>query len=114
MELVQLVQRREDLNMMLVAEKNRLQSPGGSMIKKTIKSMLRTIEKQLENVTSQINQIIEESPELKKKLEALKTIPGIGNIVAFELLVLLPELGHLDRRKIASLAGVAPRANESG
>ena len=114
MELFQLVQRREDLTMMLVAEKNRFQSAGGGMVKSNIKSMIRTIERQLVNITSQIDQIIEESPKLKQKLEILKTIPGIGNIVAFELIVLLPELGYIDRRKIASLAGVAPRANESG
>ena len=38
---------------------------------------------------------------LKQKQEILKTIPGIGDIVAFELLVMLQELGCLDRRKIA-------------
>lgn len=113
-ELFQLVQRREDLTSILVAEKNRLQSAGGSMVKKTIKTMIKTIEKQRESIIKQINEIIDNSSELKKKLETLKTIPGIGNIVALELLVLLPELGKLDRRKIASLAGVAPRANESG
>ncbi|MGL5741580.1 MAG: transposase, partial [Legionella sp.] len=44
----------------------------------------------------------------------LKTIPGIGNIIANELLILLPELGQLSRREIASLVGVAPRSNDSG
>ena len=41
-------------------------------------------------------------------------MPGIGDITANDLLVLLPELGTLTRRKIASLAGLAPRANDSG
>lgn len=113
-ELFQLVQRREDLTSILVAEKNRLEGAGGSMVKKTIEIMVKTIEAQIESITEQINEIIDNSPELKEKLETLKTIPGIGNIVAFELLVLLPELGKLDRRKIASLGGVAPCANESG
>lgn len=113
-ELFQLVQRREDLNSILVAEKNRLESVGGSMIKKTIRTMIKTVERQVESITKQIDEIIDNSPELKKRLEILKTIPGIGNIVGFGLIVLLPELGKMDRRKIASLAGVAPRANESG
>lgn len=113
-ELFQLVQRREDLTSMLVAENNRLESAGGGMVKRTIKAMIKTIEEQIKSVTEQINEIINNSPELKKKLETLKTIPGIGNVVAFELLVLLPELGELDRRKVASLGGVAPHANESG
>lgn len=113
-ELFQLVQRRNDLTSILVAEKNRLQSPGGDMIKGTIHIMIRAISEQITSVTDKIKQIINNNSELKKKLEILKTIPGIGDIVAFELLVLLPELGKLCRRKIASLAGVAPRANESG
>lgn len=113
-ELFQLVQRRNDLSSILVAEKNRLESAGGGMIKETIRTMIKTVKNQIESITDQIANIIESSPELKKKLETLKSVAGIGNIVAFELLVLLPELGKLDRRKIASLAGVAPRANESG
>jgi len=52
--------------------------------------------------------------KLKAKHAVLKSIPGIGNIIATELLVRLPELGQLDRRQIASLVGVAPRANDSG
>ena len=47
-------------------------------------------------------------------MKVLKTIPGIGEITAQELLALMPELGSLTRRQAASLAGVAPRANESG
>jgi transposase len=113
-ELFQLVQRREDLISILVAEKNRLESAKGVMVKKTIKTMIKTIEKQIDSITKQINDIIDNSPELKQKLEILKTIPGIGNIIAFDLLILLPELGKIDRRKIAALAGVAPRSNDSG
>ncbi len=65
-------------------------------------------------ITDRIQLLIKENRELKKWWDVLKTIPGIGEIVAFELLILLPELGTLCRRKIASLAGVAPRANDSG
>ena len=53
--------------------------------------------------------MIEEDEVLQAKKEVLKTVPGIGNIIANELLVLLPELGKLDRRKIASLAGVTKK-----
>ncbi len=114
LELVQLVQRRNDLNQMLVSEKNRLQSPSGDMIKDNIRSMIEVISQQLLFITDKINHLIASNPTLKQKQEVLKTIPGIGNVVAFELITLLPELGTLSRRKIASLAGVAPRANDSG
>ena len=49
----------------------------------------------------QLLKLIDSDPILKQKQEILKTIPGIGDIVEFELLVMLPELGCLDRRKIA-------------
>ncbi|MCE2731417.1 MAG: IS110 family transposase [Rickettsiaceae bacterium] len=49
----------------------------------------------------QLLKLIDSDQILKQKQEILKTIPGIGDIVAFELLVMLQELGCLDRRKIA-------------
>ena len=49
----------------------------------------------------QLLKLIDSDQILKQKQEILKTIPGIGDIVEFELLVILPELGCLDRRKIA-------------
>jgi transposase len=112
--LFQLAQRLGDLKTMLVAEKNRLQSPTGKCIKDSIVMVINILEEELKGITDKIEIIINNNPELKKKSDILKTIPGIGDIVAFELLILLPELGTLCRRKIASLAGVAPRANDSG
>jgi transposase len=113
-ELFQLVQRRSDLKLMLVAEKNRLQGPGNNMVSHTITPIIAVLNDQIEAITTKIIAVIDSNPELRIKKELLKTIPGIGNVVSFELLILLPELGKLCRRKIASLAGLAPRANESG
>jgi transposase len=113
-ELFQLVQRRSDLKTVLVAEKNRLQAPATKLIKDSILILIEAVKAQLELITEKIQLVINNNPDLKKKRDILKTIPGIGDIVAFELLILLPELGTLCRRKIASLAGVAPRANDSG
>lgn len=114
LELFQLVQRRNDLKMTLVAEKNRLQAPTNTFIKDSISAVIAAINEQVTLITDQINLIIKNDPILKKKKEALKTVPGIGDVIAFELLTRLPELGSLCRRKIASLAGVAPRSNDSG
>lgn len=113
-ELFQLVQRRHDLKIILVAEKNRLQSPANNIVKDSIKAIITIIEEQLIIITKQIHVLIDADPILKNKQAILKTIPGIGDIVSFELLILLPELGTLSRRQIASLAGVAPIAQESG
>lgn len=114
MLLFQLVQRRSDLKQILVAEKNRLQSPSIFLVEQSFRLMIDTVEVQLQMLNTQIQQLIAQDPVLKKKHTVLKTIPGIGDIVASELLIMLPELGTLSRRKIASLAGVAPRANDSG
>ena len=48
------------------------------------------------------------------KKEILMTVPGVGSITAISLLGLLPELGQLNRKQIASLCGVAPYAKQSG
>lgn len=112
--LFELVQRRTDLKQMLVAEKNRLQAPRAELIKESCHAMLDVLAAQIKTITETINTLIESDPVLKGKKAVLKTIPGIGDIIANELLVLLPELGSLTRRKIASLAGLAPKANDSG
>jgi len=113
-KLFQFVQRRNDLKQMMVAEKNRFRNSSDKIVQRSVKKVIKMLESQIELITSQIKEIIESDPILKKKLDILKTVPGIGDITAFELLVLLPELGTLTRKKIASLAGVAPRAKDSG
>jgi transposase len=112
--LYELVQRRQDLKRLLVAEKNRLKAPRANLVQESCRIMIETITQQVQLITLQINSFIEQDSELKSKKEILKSIPGIGDITANELLVLLPELGTLSRRQIASLAGVAPIANDSG
>jgi transposase len=112
--LFELVQRRNDLKQMLVAEKNRLKAPRADLIKTSCNTMIEVLNKEIKAITDEINVLIEADAVLKEKKAVLKTIPGIGDIVANELLVLLPELGSLTRRKIASLAGLAPKANDSG
>lgn len=113
--LFQLVQRRGDLKHMLVAERNRLQAPSSSkLIKKCCSGLIKQLAARVEAITEEIKMLIDNDPVLRKKHKILKTIPGIGDVVAFELLILLPELGQLNRRKIASLAGLAPMAKDSG
>jgi transposase len=114
MELYELIMRRQDLKSMLVAEKNRFAAPRGEFIRSSYDKMIKLISEEINYITDRIKAIINSDAAFKAKQEVIKTIPGIGDIVAFELLVLMPELGSLSRRQIASLAGVAPRANDSG
>jgi transposase len=113
-ELFQLVQRRSDLKAILIAEKNRLQAPCTRFIRDGIAALIETLNHQLKSVTETIQMVINSNPELKKKQEILQSIPGIGVVISFELLILLPELGTLSRRQVASLCGVAPLCNDSG
>lgn len=113
-ELYELIQRRTDLKQMLVAEKNRLKSPRTARVQENIQSIIDILKIKLEDITEEINSLISQDPVLSEKKKVLKTIPGIGDIIANELLILLPELGQLSRREIASLVGVAPRCNDSG
>jgi transposase len=109
-----LVMRRNDLTQMLVAEKNRIKAPNNKAIKGSCEKVIALLSEQIECVTASLNELIENSPVLKEKKKVLKSIPGVGEVISAELLALLPELGTLDRRKIAALVGLAPQANESG
>jgi transposase len=113
-ELYQLMQRRKDLSQILVAEKNRFQAPANHHVKASHEILIDTIADQIKLLDQRINDIISNDHYLLNRKEALKTIPGIGDITANGLLAFMPELGTLDRRKIASLAGLAPKANDSG
>ncbi len=65
-------------------------------------------------VESELEARVHAAPEGEKRLSLLRTIPGIGPAIAVTLLADLPELGALDRKAVASLAGLAPHANQSG
>lgn len=114
LDLYALVGRRNDLKQILIAEKNRLKAPGSNIIKDTIVQMIDILSTQMESITKEINTLIDSDTSLKAKKLTLQQILGIGSIVSCELLSLLPELGSLSRRQIASLAGVAPISNDSG
>lgn len=113
-QLYELAQRRRDLKYMLVAEKNRLQGPCVSLIKSGIEAHIEVLNKAIKEITQAIHALVDEDKALKLKQQTLMTIPGIGAIIANDLLILLPELGTLNRREVAALVGVAPIARDSG
>lgn len=113
-KLDQLAMRRQDLIKMLIAEKTRLQAPNNEFTKVSCKFMVDTLSDQIELITDQISSLIENDTALSSRKKILKTISGIGDNSAGQLLILLPELGTLNRKQIASLTGLAPRSNESG
>lgn len=107
-----LTRRRQRLEM-LVAEKNRL-GFAPRPLHQGIQQHLRWLERQLDDVTGELAALIEASPIWQVKHDLLQSVPGIGPIVSAVLLGELPELGTLTHKQIATLAGVAPLARDSG
>lgn len=113
-ELLSLVNRRLDLIQMRTQEKNRQKGPTQSGMQSSFDTVITVLNNEIERLETLIEQIVKKDELLQTQRKILKTIPGVGEIISLQLLCQLPELGLLDRRKIASLAGVAPHPNESG
>jgi transposase len=111
--LADLVARRRQLIAMVVAEKNRRDTATES-VRRTIDALLRTLDQHIRDLDRKIEKPLLEDSERAELSELLQTVPGVGPGVARTLLIDLPELGHLGRREIASLVGVAPFAKDSG
>lgn len=113
-----LLARRRQLVEMLAAEKNRrallTATQGSAKVVRSVNSHIRWLEKQIEGLDRDIGSTIEQSPIWRAKDDLLRSVPGIGKVTSRTLLADLPELGHLTRKQIASLAGLAPFNNTSG
>ncbi|MCZ4260548.1 transposase, partial [Limimaricola sp. G21655-S1] len=108
------LRRRRQLVEMRKAEKVRRHSAGQPAILREIETMIALLDRRIVTMDRKIAALIEDSPELIEQAELLRAVPGIGPTVLATLLGELPELGTLCRRRIASLAGLAPHARESG
>ena len=114
-QIKKLVMRLSDIKQLLQQEKNRLKAPDNmQIVTRSIKQLINIYEKEIAKLENEIEIIIENDEELRKKYKLLLEQKGIGKKVAYILLGLLPELGYLNRREIAALAGVAPFARDSG
>jgi transposase len=107
------VGRRNQLNEMLQAEKNRLRTQDRSL-QKSLERVIECLEAELETINHQIEQFLQEHQEFEEQEQLLRTAKSIGRVTAVTLLADLPELGHLDRKEIAALVGVAPMNRDSG
>ncbi len=108
-----LLTRRRQLIEMLTAEHNRLFHSSND-IRPSIKTHIKWLEEALSDINNDLDRRIRLSPSWLKKDNLLKSVPGIGKVVSSSLLIELPELGMLNRRKIAALVGVAPFNRDSG
>jgi transposase len=108
-----LVDRRRQIIEMLTAERNRLALAQGA-VKKDLQAHIDWLMSRLGKIDDELKEAINESPVWREKENLLRSVPGIGDVTACTLLAELPELGKLNRRKIAALVGVAPFNRDSG
>jgi transposase len=113
-ELGELVARRRQVIEMMVAERNRGRSLQSARLKKRIERHLTTLQKELTEIETDLDDSIRGTPIWRENEDLLKSVPGIGNATARTLLADLPELGRLSRKQIAALVGVAPFNRDSG
>lgn len=112
--LKELISRRDQLVRIRTAEKNRLQTEPVREVWKSIQKLIQTLDKQIASLEIQIQKLIQKSPIWNENQQLLSSVPGVGPQTASTLLAHLPELGQLNRRKIAALVGVAPFNRDSG
>ena len=94
--------------------KNRLGAPGSEALKPFLEAQFAFLESQIGEIDRAMAGLLAASPALASAEARLRTIPGIGPVAARTLMGLLPELGRLNRRQAASLAGLAPHPRDSG
>lgn len=111
--LTALMTRRRQVVDMLTAEKNRL-AASPKALRKEIKKHIEWLESRLKVMDDQITDTIRENPEWRAKDRILRSAPGVGPVLSVSLLAGVPELGRLNRQKLATLIGVAPLHDDSG
>ena len=107
------VVRRRQLIDMLVMEKNRL-SVTHKHLRAGVQEHIDWLDKQLSDIDDHLRRTLRDSPVWREQDDLLRSVPGVGPVLSVTLLAELPELGQLDRKKIAALVGVAPYNCDSG
>jgi transposase len=109
-----LVARRRQLVELRTAESNRLASARTAAVRASIDKVLKTLKAEIAAVDQAIQQLVKSDDEWKGKAQVLQSVPGIGPVTATTLIAEVPELGKLNRQKIAALVGLAPYNRDSG
>ena len=109
-------QRREDLVLMLSNEKKRLHNSIDGIDKGSIEMLMECLQKEIAKIDDKLNELIDDSEELKEKTKILETMPGIGKCLASKLISFLPELGdkNCSSNELSAMVGIAPYARDSG
>lgn len=112
--LSDLVHRRQPVVDMLNDARRRRHSARNRTAQADIESPIEWLQQRLKALDTEIDQLRQADADWQQRYERLTSVPGIGRVVATTLLALLPELGQLGRKRLASLVGVAPFNFDSG
>lgn len=112
--LGELVGRRRQLVEMLAAESNRHRQVHDHQVRERIAAHLEWLRQALQELERDLHATIRTTPIWREREHLLTSVPGVGDVTAYTLIAELPELGQLDRRRIAALVGVAPLNRDSG
>lgn len=113
-DLDDLVSRRRQLIDMRVQETLRLGTAASKPLEKSLNRHIAWLDKRITEVDADLTRRLRKSDVWRTKDDLLRGIPGVGAVTTLTMLAKCPELGTLNRRAIAGLAGVAPLANDSG
>jgi transposase len=111
--LQSILARRRQILSMLTAENNRLQIAPKALMKR-IRAHIEWLRKELSRTDGDLDEAIEASTTFKENEALLKSVPGVGPILARTLLAELPELGEITHKRLCALVGVAPFNRDSG
>jgi transposase len=112
--LADLIARRRQIVEMMTAEGQRERRLTNKRLIKSIARLRKALEKELTELDDEIDDYVRGSPVWAEKEDLLASVPGVGPVIARTLIAELPELGSLDRRKVAALVGLAPWTRQSG
>jgi transposase len=106
--------RRRQLIEMRVAENNRLKMASTKALAKRIKAHIDWLEKEISRTDGELDEAVEGSECFKARESMLRSVPGVGRVLARTLLAELPELGEITHKRLCALVGVAPFNRDSG
>ena len=113
-KLAALVSRRAQLLELRIAEEQRADTCADADLRKLFTAWLTQVEKQILKVEALIEKLLEAQAPLAQQVQRLDDITGVGRITAVAVLAAMPELGQLNRRQAAALAGLCPYNRDSG
>jgi len=94
--------------------RNRAKTLSQTLLKRQNQAQLRQIQRQIAAIEKEILGRINANPDLERRFQILVSIPGVSTLTACAILIEMPEIGTLDQRQAASLAGLAPVTRQSG